>query len=244
MRTLLILTLSIVVFSCVNKSAKNTTAIKSQKFTYEISFCILDTSDLDVSFWKINRQLEKLYPEHFKKPLDMSDTANTFYVTHLLKKHITTIGGRAFSSDQIPFFCVLKTDTSELRKFLSDTSYNDFFPANSSFAYGVETIQNNSCLDLFFISDTSVHFKNSDLEQVDLTYAPFGQPAIGVKLNEEAGRRLKSFTEMNLNRQIAILINGSVYCISKINAPLGKNYFEIVPKMTKEEISNLLEKAH
>jgi hypothetical protein len=241
MRPLALLTFSILIFSCANYRQKKTAAEKPQQFKCEISLSILDTSDLEISFWKINRQLELLYPENFKKPLDMSDTSNKFYVTHLLKKYITTIGGREILSNSLPSFCVAKSDTSKLRKFFSNTLYKTFFPQKTSFAYGIETIKNNGCLDLFCISDTSLEFKNSEIAQISLIYSANGEPAIGVKLNEDAGKKLKTFSESFLKRRMALLINGSVFNIATITAPLDKNYFDIVPKMTRAEIEKFLE---
>lgn len=232
---------------CTHKQQKETAPFSNASpFKYEIKLCLLDTLDLVTSFWKINRQLEKQYPEKFKKPLNMADTTNKLYVTHLLKVYRMTYQGRTTTNlDRIPQLCVSKTDTIELRKFLDNPDYKNFFSPNSSFAYGVETQSNKGCLDLFALLDNSVSFKNADITKVfrDYNMAGSGRPCIVVTLSESAGRRFKDFLEKNLNRLVAVMINGSVYSYLFIGGVPNTNAFQINTELTEKEIDILLNTA-
>ena len=206
-------------------------------FHYQISIQVLDSTNLDTCFWKINRVLEKKHPKLFKNPPDMADTANPNYVTHLLKRYKVTWMNKTTSVIGAPY-CVSPKDTTLLRKFLANPDYRAFFPPNTSFAYSAP-IKNKSCLDLYSLEDQSIRFTQNDVDSIFTTTNYLGKPAIGVKPTSEAQKRLKAFSEQVMKREVVFLVNGSVYGRAIINGVLDR-YFEIYPDLTADEINSLL----
>jgi hypothetical protein len=198
----------------------------------KIKICVVDSSDLADRFWKINRLLEKEHPEHFKNPPDYSDTTNEYYITHYLKRYRVTVGGTTTKLDK---FCVAKSNTLKLSSLINNPNYNKFFSLNSYFAYGFEK---NNCLDIYLLTNKSISFQKSDLTDFFLESGPYG-PSIGVRLNSEAGKRLKDFSENNIGREVAFMIDGVIYSTANIRASLDNNVFAIRPSLTANEINNL-----
>jgi hypothetical protein len=225
------LTIGLLILHCAscsqNRDSNNTAS------EHEVKIILIDTLDLENSFWQINRFLEKENPEHFKNPPDYSDTTNEYYVTHYIKRYNVTVAGR---TNELKKFCVPKSDTSKFKSFFENQNLAKFFTPDSYFAFMFEK---RKCLDLFLLTNESVSFKKSDITYFALERSSFGT-SIAVKLTSEAGKHLKDFSKNHIGQEVAFMIDGVIYYSAKIAAPLDNNVFAIYPDLSADEINGLL----
>ncbi|MBS1508674.1 MAG: hypothetical protein JSS79_18710 [Bacteroidetes bacterium] len=198
---------------------------------HKIKIAVIDTSNVRLCLWRVNRVLEKEHPEYFKKPINYSDTANEHYITHYVKRHTLTVAGRTTRTDN---FCVAPKDTFRLNLMRRSPNYDSIFIPGSYFAFQFEK---NKYHDLYLLTNQSITFLKSDLTEFSMEP---GTTAVVVKLNTEAGKRLQVFTEQNVGKMLAFLIDGVIYYIAKLGAPLNTNLFVIYPETTSGELSKQL----
>lgn len=225
------LTIGLLIINCISCSQNKENDNNSSE--HEIKISVIDTLDLEDSFWQINRFLEKEHPEHFKSPPDYSDTTNKHYITHYIKRHNLTVGGKTTALNK---FCVAKSDTSKFKSFLQNQNLSRFFTSNSHFAFKFEK---NNCLELFFLSNKSVSFNKSEITYFALERSSFG-PSIAVRLTSKAGKRLNDFSKNHIGQEVAFMIDGVIYYSAKIGAPLDNNLFVLYPELPVDEINKIL----
>lgn len=76
--------------------------------------------------------------------------------------------------------------------------------------------------DEIFVSDQVV-LSGSQIEQVSFAKGPQGAPLIGMQLTQAGGQALEKATAENLNRKVAILLNGTVISAPTIRDRISRN---------------------
>ena len=136
------------------------------------------------------------------------------------------------------------TDTAEVNKILNSAEAKSIIPRDLKFLWGVAPMDGtDSYFELYSIKSDN---KNG---QADLTgdvitdskadYDQFGRPCVSMSMNTEGARKWATLTRNNVNRGIAIVLDGYVYSAPNVNGEISGGRSEITGNFTVEQTQDL-----
>ena len=136
------------------------------------------------------------------------------------------------------------TDTAEVNKILNSAEAKSIIPRDLKFLWGVAPMDGtDSYFELYSIKSDN---KNG---QADLTgdvitdskadYDQFGRPCVSMAMNTEGARKWATLTRNNVNRGIAIVLDGYVYSAPNVNGEISGGRSEITGNFTVEQTQDL-----
>ena len=136
------------------------------------------------------------------------------------------------------------TDTAEVNKILNSAEAKSIIPRDLKFLWGVAPMDGtDSYFELYSIKSDN---KNG---QADLTgdvitdakadYDQFGRPCVSMAMNTEGARKWATITRNNVNRGIAIVLDGYVYSAPNVSGEIAGGRSEITGNFTVEQTQDL-----
>ena len=136
------------------------------------------------------------------------------------------------------------TDTAEVNSILNSAEAKAIIPRDLKFLWGVAPMDGtDSYFELYSIKSDN---KNG---QADLTgdvitdskadYDQFGRPCVSMAMNTEGARKWATLTRNNVNRGIAIVLDGYVYSAPNVNGEISGGRSEITGNFTVEQTQDL-----
>ena len=136
------------------------------------------------------------------------------------------------------------TDTAEVNKILNSAEAKSIIPRDLKFLWGVAPMDGtDSYFELYSIKSDN---KNG---QADLTgdvitdakadYDQFGRPCVSMAMNTEGARKWATLTRNNVNRGIAIVLDGYVYSAPNVSGEIAGGRSEITGNFTVEQTQDL-----
>ena len=136
------------------------------------------------------------------------------------------------------------SDTAEINRILSSPEAKAIMPRDLVFMWGVKPFEGaEQYFELYNIKSDN---KNG---QPDLTgdvvteakadYSQYGRPCVSMTMNTEGARRWAVLTRQNVNRGIAIVLDGYVYSAPNVNGEIPNGRSEITGNFTVEDTQDL-----
>ena len=136
------------------------------------------------------------------------------------------------------------TDTAEVNSILNSAEAKAIIPRDLKFLWGVAPMDGtDSYFELYSIKSDN---KNG---QADLTgdvitdskadYDQFGRPCVSMAMNTEGARKWATLTRNNVNRGIAIVLDGYVYSAPNVQNEISGGRSEITGNFTVEQTQDL-----
>ena len=136
------------------------------------------------------------------------------------------------------------SDTAEVNSILNSAEAKAIIPRDLKFLWGVSPMDGtDSYYELYSIKSDN---KNG---QADLTgdvitdskadYDQFGRPCVSMAMNTEGARKWATLTRNNVNRGIAIVLDGYVYSAPNVNGEISGGRSEITGNFTVEQTQDL-----
>ena len=136
------------------------------------------------------------------------------------------------------------SDTAEINRMLASPEAKAILPRDIVFLWGVKPFQGaEQYFELYNIKSDN---KNG---QPDLTgdvvteakadFDQYGRPCVSMTMNTEGARKWATLTRQNVNRGIAIVLDGYVYSAPNVNGEIPNGRSEITGNFTVEDTQDL-----
>ena len=136
------------------------------------------------------------------------------------------------------------SDTAEINRMLASPEARAILPRDIVFLWGVKPFQGaEQYFELYNIKSDN---KNG---QPDLTgdvvteakadFDQYGRPCVSMAMNTEGARKWATLTRQNVNRGIAIVLDGYVYSAPNVNGEIPNGRSEITGNFTVEDTQDL-----
>ena len=136
------------------------------------------------------------------------------------------------------------SDTAEINRMLASPEARAILPRDIVFLWGVKPFQGTEqYFELYNIKNDN---KNG---QPDLTgdvvteakadFDQYGRPCVSMAMNTEGARKWAALTRQNVNRGIAIVLDGYVYSAPNVNGEIPNGRSEITGNFTVEDTQDL-----
>jgi SecD/SecF fusion protein len=134
-------------------------------------------------------------------------------------------------------------DTAEINSILADPAVKAMFPINTRFHWGVKPMEagNEKLMELYALRTATggraqltgevITDARQDIEQ--------NGPAVSMQMNTEGARKWKKLTAENTGRQIAIVLDGSVYSAPNVQGEIPNGNSSITGNFTVDEAKDL-----
>ena len=137
-------------------------------------------------------------------------------------------------------------DTAEINRYLSMPEVKAEMPKDLSLKWGVSPFEYDpkaQTFELYAIKSTERNGK-APLEGdvvVDAKdeYDHFGKPAVSMSMNTDGARRWAQLTKQNINKSIAIVLDGYVYSAPNVNQEITGGNSQITGHFTPEQAKDL-----
>ena len=137
-------------------------------------------------------------------------------------------------------------DTAEINRYLSMPEVKAEMPKDLSLKWGVSPFEYDpkaQTFELYAIKSTERNGK-APLEGdvvVDAKdeYDHFGKPAVSMSMNTDGARRWAQLTKQNINKSIAIVLDGYVYSAPNVNQEITDGNSQITGHFTPEQAKDL-----
>ena len=137
-------------------------------------------------------------------------------------------------------------DTAEINKYLSMDEVRAELPKDLRLKWGVSAFEYDpkaQTFELYAIKSTERNGK-APLEGevvVDAKdeFDQFGKPAVSMSMNTDGARRWAQLTKQNINRSIAIVLDGYVYSAPNVNNEITGGNSQITGHFTPEQAKDL-----
>ncbi|MDY3788403.1 protein translocase subunit SecDF [Bacteroides fluxus] len=137
-------------------------------------------------------------------------------------------------------------DTAEINRYLSMPEVKAEIPKDLSLKWGVSPFEYDpkaQTFELYAIKSTERNGK-APLEGdvvVDAKdeYDHFGKPAVSMSMNTDGARRWAQLTKQNINKSIAIVLDGYVYSAPNVNQEITGGNSQITGHFTPEQAKDL-----
>ena len=136
------------------------------------------------------------------------------------------------------------SDTAEINRMLASPEARAILPRDIVFMWGVKPFQGTE--QYFELYNIKSDNKNG---QPDLTgdvvteakadFDQHGRPCVSMTMNTEGARRWATITRQNVNRGIAIVLDGYVYSAPNVNGEIPNGRSEITGNFTVEDTQDL-----
>lgn len=203
-----------------------------------VTFYLIDTALLEASFWKMNSMLTEGAPPARRDTM--------FRITDLLQKRVLSVGNKPLEYQFHPLYIILASDTGRLLRYTRRPDLKKALTPGVVLAFGPEGRNDlpgpNRYMGLFpLLAETAERFDSADIDVIRPTlYSSTGTPAILLKLTPAAAKRLEAFSRRYFKKQIAIVLNGTVYSEPMINGVLTNGTLEIATHLRPEDMEPLL----
>ena len=138
-------------------------------------------------------------------------------------------------------------DTADINRYLSMPEVTAQLPKDLRLKWGVSPFEYDpkaQTFELYAIKSTERSGK-APLEGdvvVDAKdeYDQYGKPAVSMSMNTDGARRWAQLTKQNINRSIAIVLDGYVYSAPNVNSEITGGNSQITGHFTPKDLANVL----
>jgi SecD/SecF fusion protein len=134
-------------------------------------------------------------------------------------------------------------DTAEINSILADPAIKAMFPINTRFHWGVKPIEagNDKLMELYALRTETGGRAQLTGEVITDARQEIEQngPAVNMQMNTEGARKWKKLTSENVGRQIAIVLDGSVYSAPNVQGEIPNGNSSITGNFTIDEAKDL-----
>lgn len=186
-----------------------------------------------------NNSLESQLAQGGKK--DSSATAKTDTAAAAAQGSALTQLFLPLGPDQLGVY--LK-DTTRANAILNAPEVRSLFPADAMFAWGrksEKTNDNKEILPLYFIKKPGgrAPMEGDVITEASNDYDDRGRPEVTMNMNATGARKWRNLTAANVNRPVAILLDGLVYTAPNVQNEIPNGRSSISGNFTVEETKDL-----
>ncbi len=188
----------------------------------------------EVSFYETYTAIELLsvllaYPNH---DIDL-DKKKAFYT--LLNISDSIINDRKISNVGV----IKISDTTEFNKVKKDLK--SYLPEDCLLAYEQnQTLLEKPALAIFALRNNTWKLPLQDmLDSIKMIVDWRGEPAISIHFNKTGTKKFAAITQKNINKAIAIVVDGLVYSAPFVNGEIEGGHAEIVGSFKAMEVKQL-----
>ncbi|QIK16503.1 protein translocase subunit SecD [Blattabacterium sp. DPU] len=201
---------------------------------------------------RIKNILEKKAELHFFETFNVQEvipyfnTINKFYQKHYkIKKSFIDILNIPLIKSSNTVGLVHMKYKKIISDFLNSTEAMNYLPYhlhNTKFLWGYKN--SNNFLQLFAIKisdEKTSHFLNGNMiTDAYKTFGPLNEIYINIKMNQEGTKKWKIFTEKNIGKNIAIVLDDLVYAVPVVKSVIPNGMSQIYGHFSIQESNDLI----
>ncbi len=137
-------------------------------------------------------------------------------------------------------------DTADINRYLSMAEVQTVLPKDLRLKWGVSPYEYDSkaqTFELYAIKSTERNgrapLEGDVIVSAKDEYDQYGKPAVSMSMNTDGARRWAQLTKQNINRSIAIVLDGYVYSAPNVNSEITGGNSQITGHFTPEEAKDL-----
>ncbi|NDV64108.1 protein translocase subunit SecDF [Bacteroides sp. 224] len=137
-------------------------------------------------------------------------------------------------------------DTADINKYLAMKEIASEFPRELRLKWGVSPIANDPAgqtFELYAIKSTErsgrAPLEGDVIDDANNDFDQFNKPAVSMVMNTEGSRKWALLTKQNIERSIAIVLDGYVYSAPNVNNEITGGRSQITGHFTPEEAKDL-----
>lgn len=137
-------------------------------------------------------------------------------------------------------------DTAEVNKYLSMKEINGELPRDLRLKWSVsgsDLDKSGQLFELYAIKSTERNgrapLEGDVIEDARNEFDQYSKPAVGMTMNTEGTRKWATMTKQNLNRSIAIVLDGYVYSAPNVNSEIPNGRSQISGNFTPDQAKDL-----
>ncbi len=140
-----------------------------------------------------------------------------------------------------PGFIVAKTDRQKMERWLGLPEVQALIPVDVQFAWGTRpVIRNNMEVYELFLLKRKVQFVGKYLQGITIGQDQYGGPEVRFQISPEGSNRFAQLTGANINKPLAIVLDGKVESAAFINSKIrGSGSITMGSSATLEDARNL-----
>lgn len=137
-----------------------------------------------------------------------------------------------------------RKDTAEINRYLSLPEVKAQMPRDLKLMWGVAPVSKESTIfELYAIKSTERNgrapLEGDVVVSAQDDFDQRGKPAVSMSMNNDGARRWAALTKKNINRSIAIVLDGCVYSAPNVNTEITGGRSQITGNFTPEEAKDL-----
>jgi len=140
-----------------------------------------------------------------------------------------------------PGFIVAKTDRPKMDRWINLPEVQELIPVDVQFAWGTRPIIRNS-MEVYelFLLKRKVQFVGKYLQSINIGQDQYGGPEVRFKIAAEGSNRFAQLTGANINKPLAIVLDGKVESAAFINSKIrGSGSITMGSSATLKDARNL-----
>jgi len=140
-----------------------------------------------------------------------------------------------------PGFIVAKSDRPKMERWLNLPQVQEIIPVDVQFSWGTRpVIRNNMEVYEFYLLKRKVQFVGKYLQQITIGQDQYGKPEVRFQISPEGSNRFAQLTGANINKPLAIVLDGKVESAAFINSKIrGSGSITMGSTATLEDARNL-----
>ncbi|MCQ2084442.1 MAG: protein translocase subunit SecDF, partial [Bacteroidaceae bacterium] len=136
------------------------------------------------------------------------------------------------------------SDTAKVNAMLAQPEIKSLFPRDLKFMWGVKAMdEGGQWFELYALKTSGKNDKaalNGDaVSDSKADFDNFGRPSVSMTMNTEGARKWANITGQNVNRCIAIVLDGYVYSAPNVNGEITGGNSQITGNFTVEDTQDL-----
>ncbi|WP_185866527.1 protein translocase subunit SecDF [Blattabacterium cuenoti] len=140
---------------------------------------------------------------------------------------------------------VHKKEMNKITDFLNSMDVMEYLPytlRNVKFLWGAKTYQENQekYVPLFAVKEENNSLDGDMITSAYKSFGPLNEIFINIKMNQEGAKNWKIFTEKNIGRNIAIVLDDLVYTVPFIKSVIPNGISQISGKLSLQESEDLV----
>ncbi|WP_185869548.1 protein translocase subunit SecD [Blattabacterium cuenoti] len=202
---------------------------------------------------RIKNILEKKAELHFFETYSIQDIfpfftkINKYFTLNQKKSFIKLLNITKIKSSNIVGL-VHKKDINVVSKFLNSIYVINSLPYslyNIKFIWGYKSVSKNNLFQLFAIKTNEdeefIHsLKGNIVVKAYKSFGTFNETYINIKMNQEGSKKWKIFTEKNIGKNIAIVLDNFVYACPIVNSVIPNGMSQISGHFSVQESNDLI----
>ena len=140
-----------------------------------------------------------------------------------------------------PGFIVAKTDRPKMERWLNLPEVQALIPVDAEFAWGTRpVIRNNMEVYELYLLKRKVQFVGKYLQGITIGQDQYGKPEVRFQISAEGSARFAQLTGANINKPLAIVLDGKVESAAFINSKIrGSGSITMGSTATLDDARNL-----